>query len=273
MIINIRYYVLTITSIFLALGIGIIIGFMFDAQEIMVSQKQDIVNQLEEKFEYLKDENNTLKSNLKQERIKNKKYEKISEDLLPLMAKGKLDKMSYAVIDNNNIYKNSEISNLLELSGANIKSITLIEKRTLDNLVNFIYKSSDTHVDVSSSFAKLLVNTLKDMNYNNEFFSYLLTNNIIHIKEENTKPLDFIILTENVNLQSKHKINSFNESIIDYCSKLKLPIIYVKKDSTENINIDIYKNGKIDTINNISSYIGKITLLSFLYEESLKQLN
>lgn len=37
--INIKYYVLTIASIFIALGIGIFIGFMLDGQKVFQSNK------------------------------------------------------------------------------------------------------------------------------------------------------------------------------------------------------------------------------------------
>ena len=61
---NIKYFVLTMVSVFLALAIGIYIGFMFDAQDILMSQKEDIVTQLEERFDYLEEENQTVREEI-----------------------------------------------------------------------------------------------------------------------------------------------------------------------------------------------------------------
>ena len=44
-----KFYVISIVAIFVALGIGIYIGFTLDTQSFLVEQKEDIVAKLEEK--------------------------------------------------------------------------------------------------------------------------------------------------------------------------------------------------------------------------------
>ena len=50
MVINIKYYVIMSASIFLALGVGIFIGFSLDGQEIFVEQQQGLITELEQRF-------------------------------------------------------------------------------------------------------------------------------------------------------------------------------------------------------------------------------
>ena len=56
--VSMKYLIVTIASIFLALGIGIFIGFMFDGQDIFLNHQESLINDLEYKFDELKEENN-----------------------------------------------------------------------------------------------------------------------------------------------------------------------------------------------------------------------
>ena len=53
MFINIKYLVITVISIFLALGIGILIGIQVDSQNIIFEQQEITVQRMENKFDEL----------------------------------------------------------------------------------------------------------------------------------------------------------------------------------------------------------------------------
>lgn len=62
MVINIKYYVIMSASIFLALGVGIFIGFSLDGQEIFVEQQQGLITELEQRFLDLKQQNTMIET-------------------------------------------------------------------------------------------------------------------------------------------------------------------------------------------------------------------
>ena len=66
MFINIKYLVITVISIFLALGIGILIGIQVDSQDIIFEQQEITVQKMEEKVEQLNKLNFNLENELKQ---------------------------------------------------------------------------------------------------------------------------------------------------------------------------------------------------------------
>ena len=54
--INMKYYIVTIGSIFLALGIGIIVGFNLNYDQELSKQQSEVLSQFEEKFDSLNEE-------------------------------------------------------------------------------------------------------------------------------------------------------------------------------------------------------------------------
>jgi len=61
---NIKFYVISIAAIFAALGIGIFVGFLLDAQNLIMDQRNDIITEIEKRFDYLSEENKGLKEAL-----------------------------------------------------------------------------------------------------------------------------------------------------------------------------------------------------------------
>lgn len=62
--INMKYYIVSIGAIFLALGIGILVGFNLNNNEEMNKQQAAIIEQLDEEFSSIK-ENDTISADLK----------------------------------------------------------------------------------------------------------------------------------------------------------------------------------------------------------------
>ena len=53
--INMKYYIVSIGAIFLALGIGILVGFNLNNNEEMNKQQAAIIEQLDEEFSSIKE--------------------------------------------------------------------------------------------------------------------------------------------------------------------------------------------------------------------------
>ena len=62
--INMKYYIVTIGAIFIALGIGMLVGFNLNYDQEMSKQQANIISDLDKKFENLKTKNDTLEEKL-----------------------------------------------------------------------------------------------------------------------------------------------------------------------------------------------------------------
>ena len=54
--INMKYYIVTIGSIFLALGIGIIVGFNLNYDQELSKQQSEVLSEFEDRFDSLNQE-------------------------------------------------------------------------------------------------------------------------------------------------------------------------------------------------------------------------
>ena len=58
--INMKYYIVTIGSIFLALGIGIIVGFNLNYDQELSKQQSEVLSEFEDRFDSLNQEKSDL---------------------------------------------------------------------------------------------------------------------------------------------------------------------------------------------------------------------
>ena len=62
--INMKYYVVSIGAIFIALGIGMLVGFNLNYDQELSKQQATIIEDLDKKFENLKTKNDELETAL-----------------------------------------------------------------------------------------------------------------------------------------------------------------------------------------------------------------
>ena len=62
--INMKYYIVSIGAIFIALGIGMLVGFNLNYDQEMSKQQANIISDLDKKFDNLKEKNDTLEKDL-----------------------------------------------------------------------------------------------------------------------------------------------------------------------------------------------------------------
>src|SRR5690554_6754402 len=120
--ISMRYLIVSLAAVFLALGIGIFIGFMFDGQEIFLNQQEALIDELEYRFGEIKVENEGLQEtiNIKDKQINY--YEDFLSNVFPELIHSKLTGMNIAVIETNEDYSYNQIISTIENAGGELSS-------------------------------------------------------------------------------------------------------------------------------------------------------
>ena len=264
MVANIKYYVVTIVSIFLAISIGIFIGFMLNAQDLLTSQKEDIVSQLEERFDYLKDENQKIK-NEKDNLIKeNKNLEEFNKIVYSEAIKNKLPNLKIAIIETSDDYVYSGINQSLELSGAIVSSSTTIKDSLISNKqrLNEIYK--EYMGKDSDNIQKSIIKELTQSIISGEATSITQVLNeegFINISGIYDNPVDYIILAGGSEDKINERYKIIDENIIEVVKLNNIPIVGIEKENVKYSYIDFYKNSRISSVDNVDSIIGKTSLI------------
>lgn len=267
MVANVKYYVVTIVSIFLAIGLGIFIGFMLNAQDILSSQREDIVAQLETKFDYLKEENEKTKAESQKINDENEKLNEFNKIIYPELISGKLEGLNVAIIETNSNYLYSEVNQTLEMSGANIVSNTIIKDTILTDLdrLKDIYK--DNTGKESSDIVNIVISEITNSIISGEttpLITALNDQGFIDISKAYDQEVDYIVIGGGNNAKNEKEDNSYkliDQTIIDIAKKYEKSIVGIEKVDVENSYIDKYKESRISSVDNVETTIGKMTLV------------
>ncbi len=270
---NMKYLIVSIASVFLALGIGIFIGIMFDGQYIFLNQQESIINDLENRFDEIKEANSELLDTIE---IKNKHinhYEDFTNIIFPKLIEGKLNNMKIAIIETNDDYIYNDINSIILKSGGFLNSTTYIKKE-------FLLEDDDKFQDIYNYFIEN-----KQVNISKEDFLYTLSENLaIAIIEKDLDTLQFLKEKDVIELRGNYMdsadcfiiaggsgleepdkmIQNIDIPIIKKIKQYNMPIVGVEQSDVKYSYIEKYKKQKISTIDNVNTMIGQYSLIEVL---------
>jgi hypothetical protein len=266
--INIKYYVLTIASIFVALGVGIFIGFMLDGQKIFSEQQAAIINELEQKFKDLQAENANLKNTIQDLNKEINYYNQYHQIIFPELIANRLAGVKVAIIETNNEFIFSGMRNALLKAGATIQSITIIKESfdsgsdiQVENLTSFLSSKYGVSVDlkrlnefVAEKLSRAIV-TGEDV----DLINYLKSNGYIDFTGVPGN-VDFVIIAGGSN-NKDNNANTIDVPIIKEVKLLNIPIVGVEQSDAKYSYIDVYKKQHISTIDDVDNIIGQTALI------------
>lgn len=264
MIPNMKFYVISIVAIFAALGIGIYIGFALDAQSFVVDQREDIAAKLEERFDFLKGENQELKQELKEMELQNDNFKEFIDTTYEEIIKGRLLGKNVAIIETKDDYMYSGVGQTLEVAGAQVKNVTTITDKMMNKEVlgNIYYE-----LEIQYENTNLITDTVKYITTSiingesSELITRIIDEGIIDIVGNIDEPVDYIIIAGGSISEDKDRINLIDKTIIDVAKTLDKSIIGIEKVIVNYSYIDMYKSFRISTIDNVDTSIGKTSLI------------
>ncbi|HSH34645.1 copper transporter [Schnuerera sp.] len=264
MIPNMKFYVISIVAIFAALGIGIYIGFTIDAQSIIVEQKEDIASKIEERFDFLTNENQHLKSSLKDVESEKDMYKHFIDSTYEEIVKTKLEGINVAIIETKSDYMYSGVGQILETAGANVINVTTITDKIVDEeLLKNIYEE----LGISLSDNNIIPNSIMELSKSiingeeTELVSKLIEKDFIDMVGLVNEPIDYIVLAGGSLKEDKGRLNLVDKVIIDTVKIMDKSIIAIEKENINISYIEDYKKFRISTVDNVNTSIGKVSLI------------
>ncbi|MDF2546448.1 MAG: hypothetical protein K0R93_1346 [Anaerosolibacter sp.] len=267
MIINLKYYVITIVAIFLAIGIGIFIGIMLDGQELIVEQQQQLVSQLESKFGDFKakqDEQQQRIDFLNAEREKNLRF---IDTAYPEMAANKLKGLDVLILETSEDYAYSGISEPFKLAG--VQSVTnilikdsffLADDVTAQEVAATLQLKGSSKEEIQKQLIRSFTNALVKGD-NIHLLEYLNEQKMIDYPEGVSFPVDHIVIAGGSSTDEKGILNSLEVPMINIIKASNIPVMAVEKLNVGFSNIPDYKKLRISTVDNVDTIIGKISML------------
>ena len=271
--INMKYYIVTIGSIFLALGIGIIVGFNLNYDQELSKQQSEVLSEFEDRFDSLNQEKadlNTQIEDLTKEQEKLTSY--ISQNYNLLITNALTDRNTGIIITNEKNDYSEVIENLIkdadgQLAFNIVVRDTIEEEKKLKTLSNDIDKEIKTSQDCINYIMDCLNgdNAQKDLEKLQEL-------ELIEIKSlsDDYASYDSAILVgenEDENMQKTFEVKEKN--IISKLKSEKKYLVAVQREASNSKFLKLCSDSKISTIDNIDSEIGKISLSMLIKDESI----
>ncbi|WAM30652.1 copper transporter [Caldicellulosiruptor naganoensis] len=259
--IGVRYFIITIASIFVTLGVGIIIGFSLNSEKFVQKQFQQQLNIIDKNLVALKRENDRLLKEIDEYKNQIVQQGKINNALVNAYLKmGKIDS-SVTIVITSTDYSYNDLIDFLRKSGVKINKIIRIKSSFLnierENSVDYSgYKFPDKAIE------GIVIYSVFDIKSN--LVTDLIEKRFIEVNILSSGISDTIILAGG-NTRQADNFDKLDRKIIESFNNINnLNVIGVQQSYSEVNYCEYYKNMGLSTVDNVDEISGKISLIELI---------
>lgn len=267
--INFKYFIVSIGSIFIALGIGILIGSSLGTNESIQKQNASIikdidgkVNELKKRDDELTDENKMILKNVEDL----KTYISNNESTL---LDNKLSGKKIGIISFDEEGVSNYTSSILLSSGGEVSFYVNIKNSIVqDEAINKIKEKLNVKIEKTEDLSTIVLDSIKNSNSDGKLsvlqeLGYIKINGFI-----NTFDNIGNIVVNNTMDSKNQKINKFQEVFLDKVKGLKPTIVAQKSDSDIDM-VKSFSKYRVSTICNIDEPIAHVNLVTLINEKNI----
>jgi len=264
-IMDFRYHIVTLVAVFLALGIGIIIGSALLGNDAIVQQQKELTDRLEGQLDEMRTQNKAVQAKVEELEGNIIVQQQFEKQIMPALVTGKLIGKSVAIVETNNYGMRDELLNSLEMAGAQVVSITTVlnglkltnDKQEIIN--NLRLQSND------QEFTKQLVTQIVEGIITGErqaVINTLAQAETLKTIGEYGVSLDGIIIIGGSPDKSLINTKLVDDTIISLFLENGTPVFGVEEANIPFSYMKEYQKFGISTVDNIDTVPGQLALIS-----------
>lgn len=263
--INFKYFIVSIGSIFIALGIGILIGSSLGTNESIQKQNASIIKDIDSKVNDLQAVNDELN-------IENKQAQKNIDDFKTYLSNNNktliqsgLSNKKIGIISFDEDSTSSLVSNVITSTGGEVSFyITIKNSINQDDALQKINEKFDKKLEKKEDLENLIVDSIKVSNTDGRLsvlqdLGYIKINGFINTFDNVTN-----IIVNNTMDAKNTKVEEFQGGFIGKIKSIK-PTIVAQKSGSEVDMAKTFSKYRISTLSNVDeqwSYINLVTLIN-----------
>ena len=264
--INMKYYIVTICAIFIALGVGILVGFNLNYDQALSKQQSEVLESFNTEFESLKDKNKNLHSQIEDlngelDTIKefvDKNIDALTQDVLT-------DKNTGIILTSENNDYSEIVEDLIKKANGTV-SFNIIVK---DNI-----NKEDKLSEISMSLNKTFESSSDVINYIVECLNSAKNYDQLYALENLgvKKYQDYdsvVLLGELTGKDAKIKFDQKEKIILNKLKENNKYLVAANQSKSDNTILKLYSENNISTIDNINEGIGKVSLTNLLKNQNV----
>lgn len=266
--IDLKYHITSIVAIFLALGLGVLIGSSIVGDNLLVDQQKKMIDRLEEQFYVLRDKEDKLVTDNEYKNSIISNYENYSQTVLPLVVEGKLQGYKTAVVVTGDGEMPAGMASALSTSGAEVVSQTVVlanmsleSPELRDRLISFYNLDSKTNRDTLRHYVAVSVAAILSGTKDPGLVSFLEQNNLVKFSGDTSIPVNGVILLGGANNLNSYFAESFDQGLISYFNDQGIKVYGVEESQVAYSYMSIYQKSNISTVDNIDLSPGQISLI------------
>ena len=272
--INMKYYIVTIGAIFIALGVGILVGFNLNYDQALSKQQSEVLESFNTEFEALKDKNKTLQSEINDLDGNVDDLKEYIDNNIDILTQDALtDKNTGIILTSDNNDYSEDIENLILKANGTVSFNIMIKdnisnEEKLAELSKSLNKTFKSSQDIINYIVESLDNTKGyDQLYALEDLGVIKINNINKGKYQ---AYDSVVLLGNLSgKDAKDKFNKKEKLILNDLKEKNKYLVCVNQNNEDNTILKLYSDNNISTIGNINEGIGKVSLITLLKNQNI----
>ena len=240
MFLSLKYHIASLVAVFLALGLGILIGSAVPGNDTLFrQQQQQLLGKLESRMESVVQKNESLRTSIVRLENESNLKGQFERQALPALVGGRLKGHSLAVIATTGSKSAGELANTLKIAGASVQNITVIERPDI------------TDGGVSREISLAIVNG------DTRVLKNLAGQGVLKISGQYGNPVSDVVIIGG----GADKKNSIDFPIIDFFKSQGIAVFGAEESSSAYSCVRDYQKKGLSTVDNIETVPGHISLV------------
>ncbi|MGI5921338.1 MAG: copper transporter [Syntrophomonadaceae bacterium] len=266
--IDLRYHIASLVAIFLALGLGVLVGSTIVGDDVLVQQQKKMIDRLEEQFYSLKEREDALVAENKRSTQIIADYENFSQTLLPPIVTNRLKGYQVAVVVTGSNDIPAAMLNAFSIAGANVVSKTVVlpninmnDAGVRNKLIEFYNLDNKVSRDLlRKKVAASVVGAITNQG-DPDTIKHLQENGLIKFSGSFNIPINGVVIVGGSEDLTTYFPDSFDQSLIDNLTALGIKVYGTELSGVKYSYMAKYQQNNISTIDNINMGPGQISLI------------
>lgn len=267
MIIDIRYHIASLVAVFLALGIGILMGANLLGNDTMINTLKNESDKIEKSLEVLRLENKKAQEEVSGYKSIIAVHKQFEKQTVPMLVYGKLAGKQVAVIETNNYGFHEDWLNTLTMAGARVNSITTVlggfniqdenkRKKIATKLLLNSNEEKEIYNAVTTEIAGCI--TTGQNLENLQFFSSM---GLLKTSGNYGVPIQAVIFVGGSRDEETAKVKELDVPMMKLFLDQNIPVFGVENSDVEFSYMKDYQRQKVSTVDNVDLYPGQYSLV------------
>lgn len=266
MIVDFKYHVASLVAVFLALGIGILIGSTMVGSDTLIEYQKQLADRLEAQLESLRQQNEVIQAHSRNLEIENNMQKEFEKEVLPLLVHGKLTGQQVAVVETGGYGYTDEIIKVIEMAGGKVASVT----------------SLPVGVSLTAEDRELLERELgwKDLNQNQvvtkiagivcasvvnggdeKTLKLLADSGLIKYTGDYGVPLNAVVVVGGSRDENLNRAETLDLPMIDFFIARKINVVGVEETNVAVSYMKYYQKKHMSTVDNVDTVPGQLAMV------------